>query len=197
LVGHVVSYRPDQIRTVATPSLPEAGSLLTEAQATVNSATSNLQVFSSTVAGLRARQTTIANRINDVGTLRQRLMVALRQAQYEGRWPLNVSGYRFYQAAEAQDAINKTETYLQKATQDQAEILHENVELDKTQRRAEWILESMKRVYDHMLHTQSSMGLENDSRQLQTLGLNLQNTISELQKIDAGRVDMRPFSLAY
>jgi hypothetical protein len=193
----VVSYRPDQIRTVATPSLPEAGSLLTEAQATVNSATSNLQVFSSTVAGLRARQTTIANRINDVGTLRQRLMVALRQAQYEGRWPLNVSGYRFYQAAEAQDAINKTETYLQKATQDQAEILHENVELDKTQRRAEWILESMKRVYDHMLHTQSSMGLENDSRQLQTLGLNLQNTISELQKIDAGRVDMRPFSLAY
>jgi DNA repair exonuclease SbcCD ATPase subunit len=183
--------------TVMVPdSLPaDAGSLLNDADAILASAKANLQVFTNTVTGLRSRQATLANQINDVSNLRQRLAVALRQAQYEGRWPIAVSSYRFNQPRDVEAAIEKADQYLQRAAQNQAEILRENAQLDQTQRHAERIVQSMTQVRQQMTYTPATTSLQNDDRQLQTLNVDLQNTLSQLQKIDAGRVDLRPFSL--
>jgi urease accessory protein UreF len=137
----------------------------------------------------------VAGQISDVNNLRQRLAVALRQAQYEGRWPLVVSSYRFNQPRDVQAAMDKADQYLQHAAQNQAEILRENAQLDQTQRRAERIIQSMTQIREQMTYTPATTSLQNDDRQLQTFNLDLQNTLAQLQNINARKVDLRPFSL--
>jgi hypothetical protein len=190
------SWRMNTMWQTPTPALPaNPGSLLDNANAILASAQANFQIFTDTVAGLRSRQATVANQINDVNNLRQRLAVALRQAQYDGRWPITVSSYRFNQPRDVEVAMEKADQYLQRATHNQAEVLRENAELDQTQRRAARIVQSMTQIREQMAYTPAATSLQNDNRQLQALNLDLQNTLSQLQKVSTGRVDLRPFSL--
>jgi len=196
VTGLRFSAQPRVLMRTDFTSIPQnAGSFLDDANAILASAQANLQVFSNTVTGLRSRQTTVANQISDVNNLRQRLAVALRQAQYDGRWPIAVSTYRFNQPRDVEAAMDKADQYLHRATQNQAEVVRENAELNQTQQRAARIVQSMTQVREQMTYTPATASLQNADRQLQTLNLDLQNTLAQLQKIDARHPDLRPFSL--
>jgi hypothetical protein len=196
LFGLRFSVQPRMLMRTDFTSVPQnAGLLLDDANAILVSAQANFQVFANTVTGLRSRQTTVASQISDANNFRQRLAIALRQARYEGRWPLVVSNFSFSQPQDVEAAMDKADQYLQHAAQNQAEILRENAQLDQTQRRAERIVQSMTQIRERMTYTPATTSLQNDDRQLQTLNLDLQNTLAQLQNINARKVDLRPFSL--